>query len=276
MRAARRRGRPPWACWRIWPTRWATTWRGCCAWCGWAYSWRVRRNSTGRARWPTARPTGGSVCWARRAAMRGPRWGSLRCRAASRSRSKPSARSSPSVGARQAGVSDAGVERLRQATPGVSSVVHFNHAGASLPSAATVDAMVEHLRREAIQGPMEAAQAVRDTLDAARTRAARLVGAGPDEIAFASGCSDAWGRAFAALGPWAPGDRILTGRHEWGGNLATMQQVAGRAGARIEPIPCDADGRASPEALLAMLDERVKLISLTWMPANGGLVNPAT
>src|SRR5690606_24346837 len=34
-------------------------------------------------------------------------------------------------------------------------------------------------------------------------------------------------------------------------------------------------GRASPEALLAMLDERVKLISLTWMPANGGLVNPA-
>ncbi|WP_026640969.1 aminotransferase class V-fold PLP-dependent enzyme [Bordetella petrii] len=179
------------------------------------------------------------------------------------------------MGARQAGLSDADVERLRQATPGVSSVVHFNHAGASLPSAATVDAMVEHLRREAIRGPMEAAQAVRDTLDAARTRAARLVGAGPDEIAFASGCSDAWGRAFAALGPWAPGDRILTGRHEWGGNLATMQQVAGRAGARIEPIPCDADGRASPEALLAMLDERVKLISLTWMPANGGLVNPA-
>ncbi|MCD0502322.1 aminotransferase class V-fold PLP-dependent enzyme, partial [Bordetella petrii] len=86
---------------------------------------------------------------------------------------------------------------------------------------------------------------------------------------------DAWGRAFAALGPWAPGDRILVGRHEWGGNLATMQQVAGRAGASIEVIPCDADGQVSPDALQAMLDDQVRLISLTWLPANGGLINPA-
>jgi len=174
-----------------------------------------------------------------------------------------------------AALSDADVERLRQATPGVARIVHFNHAAASLPSAATVQAVVDHLGREAAMGPMEAARAAHDTLAAARQRAARLVGAQPDEIAFASGCSDAWGRAFAALGPWGPGDRILVGRHEWGGNLATLQQVAGRAGARIEPIPCDAEGRADPAALQAMLDERVRLVSLTWLPANGGLINPA-
>lgn len=172
-------------------------------------------------------------------------------------------------------LSDADITRLRLATPGVSQVVHFNHAGASLPSAASVRAIVEHLQREATQGPLEAAQATQDTLNAARCRAARLIGAQPGEIAFASGCSDAWGRAFAALGPWAPGDRILVGRHEWGGNLATMQQVAARAGARIETIPCDAAGRVDPVALQAMLDNNVKLISLTWLPANGGLINPA-
>ncbi|MBO1112602.1 aminotransferase class V-fold PLP-dependent enzyme [Bordetella petrii] len=175
----------------------------------------------------------------------------------------------------QAALSDADVERLRRATPGVAQIVHFNHAGASLPSAATVQAVIDHLHREAALGPMEAAQAAQDTLAAARQRAARLIGAQPGEIAFASGCSDAWGRAFAALGPWGPGDRILVGRHEWGGNLATMQQVAGRTGARIEPIPCDADGRADPAALQAMLDDRVRLVSLTWLPANGGLINPA-
>jgi len=175
----------------------------------------------------------------------------------------------------QAGLTNADVERLRRATPGVAQIVHFNHAGASLPSGATVQAVIDHLQREAAMGPMEAAQAAHDILAAARQRAARLIGAQPGEIAFASGCSDAWGRAFAALGPWAPGDRILVGRHEWGGNLATMQQVAGRAGARIEPIPCDADGRADPAALQAMLDERVRLVSLTWLPANGGLINPA-
>ena len=174
-----------------------------------------------------------------------------------------------------AALSDADVERLRQATPGVAQVVHFNHAGASLPSAATVQAVIDHLHREAAAGPMEAARAAEDTLAAARQRAARLIGAQPGEIAFGSGCSDAWGRAFAALGPWKPGDRILVGRHEWGGNLATMQQVAGRAGARIESIPCDAEGRVDPAALQAMLDERVRLVSLTWLPANGGLINPA-
>ncbi len=75
--------------------------------------------------------------------------------------------------------------------------------------------------------------------------------------------------------PLKAGDRILVGRQEWGGNLTTMQRAAARAGAAIEAIPCDDTGRASPEALAAMIDDRVKLVSLTWIGANGGLINPA-
>jgi selenocysteine lyase/cysteine desulfurase len=41
-------------------------------------------------------------------------------------------------------------------------------------------------------------------------------------------------------------------------------------------IDCDEDGSVSPTALSQMLDERVRLVALTWLPANGGLVNPAT
>jgi selenocysteine lyase/cysteine desulfurase len=80
--------------------------------------------------------------------------------------------------------------------------------------------------------------------------------------------------AFQALGPWQPGDRILVGRLEWGGNLASMQ-LAVQAGARVDVIPCDATGAVCPVALEAMIDSRVKLIDLTWLPANGGLINPA-
>ncbi|MGF6721633.1 cysteine desulfurase/selenocysteine lyase [Paraburkholderia sp. GAS41] len=169
----------------------------------------------------------------------------------------------------------AAVEALRAQTPGVKHTTHFNHAGSSLPSEATLEAMRAHLWREATSGPMEAGVAAREQIEQARTLASRLLNARPAEIALTTGNSPAWGGAFAALGTWRPGDRILVARHEWGGNLATMRLTAQRAGASIEAIPSDDSGAVDPQALEAMLDERVRLIALTWMPANGGLINPA-
>jgi selenocysteine lyase/cysteine desulfurase len=164
------------------------------------------------------------------------------------------------------------VERLRAATPGCARVIHFNHAGASLPSQATLDAIREQLQREALGGPMEAAD---QSIQArARTAAATLLNTVPETIAFASSGSAAWGMAFNALGPWQTGDRILVGRHEWGGNLACIARAVS-AGAQLEIIPCDVTGAVSVSALVQMIDPKVKLIALTWLPANGGLINPA-
>lgn len=175
-------------------------------------------------------------------------------------------------------LTDHDVAALRAATPGTRSAIHFNHAGSSLPSNGTLDAIRAHLLREAERGPMEAGMAARAETETARALAARLFNAQPDEIALTGGNSPGWGSAFAAFAtahPWQPGDRILVGRHEWGGNLACMRLIAERAGARVETIPSDQDGCVDPEALRAMLDERVRLIALTWLPANGGLINPA-
>ena len=167
------------------------------------------------------------------------------------------------------------VQHLRETTPGCQSgIVHFNHAGASLPSQATLDAIIEQLQREARDGPMEAGEQGAVLVEKARRAAGQLLNAPASSIAFASSGSTAWSMAFQALGPWQPGDRILVGRHEWGGNLASME-LAVQAGARVEVIPCDASGAACPVALEAMLDAKVKLIDLTWLPANGGLINPA-
>lgn len=170
--------------------------------------------------------------------------------------------------------SESEIAALRAATPGCSQVIHFNHAGASLPSQATLEAMTAQLQREAGIGPMEAAVEGTRLEDAARQAAAEMLNSEARNIAFASSGSAAWGQAFAALGNWRAGDRILVGRHEWAGNLACMAEAV-KAGARIDVIPCDETGAVSVSSLEQMIDARVRLIALTWLPANGGLINPA-
>ncbi|WP_321786616.1 aminotransferase class V-fold PLP-dependent enzyme [Paraburkholderia sp. J94] len=172
-------------------------------------------------------------------------------------------------------LTDTDIDALRAQTPGTRTTTHFNHAGASLPSSATLSAIHAQLEREATRGPMEAGVAASAITDEAHALAATLFNAQPDEIALTGGNSQGWGAAFAALGGWNAGDRLLVGRHEWGGNLAAMQFAAQRAGATIDVIPSREDGTLDTAALASMIDERVRLIALTWLPANGGLINPA-
>jgi len=44
----------------------------------------------------------------------------------------------------------------------------------------------------------------------------------------------------------------------------------------VEVLPNDATGQLSVDALRRMIDDRVKLIAITHVPTNGGLINPAT
>jgi selenocysteine lyase/cysteine desulfurase len=80
--------------------------------------------------------------------------------------------------------------------------------------------------------------------------------------------------AFYAMG-FAPGDRILVARAEYASNVIAAWQVARRTGASVEVIPDDEHGQLSVDALAGMLDQRVRLIAITHVPTQGGLVNPA-
>src|SRR4029077_1628371 len=50
--------------------------------------------------------------------------------------------------------------------------------------------------------------------------------------------------------------------------------MARRTGAEISVVPNDETGALSVEALERMIDSRVKLIAVTHVPTNGGLVTP--
>jgi selenocysteine lyase/cysteine desulfurase len=51
--------------------------------------------------------------------------------------------------------------------------------------------------------------------------------------------------------------------------------MAKRLGVRIDVVPNDETGQISVDALREMIDDDVKLIAITHVPTNGGLVNPA-
>lgn len=164
--------------------------------------------------------------------------------------------------------------RARRDTPGCETVLHFNNAGAALMPRPVVDAVVAHLELEARIGGYEAADARREKLEAVYASAAGLVGAREDEIAMVESATRAWQMAFYSL-PLRPGDRILTGMNEYGSNYIAFLQQTRRTEAVVEVVPNDEHGRISVDALRAMLDERVRLVAITHVPTNGGLVNPA-
>ena len=166
------------------------------------------------------------------------------------------------------------LQRARQDTPGCKHVLHFNNAGSSLMPQRVLDATIGHLQLEAQMGGYEAAEQADAAIEHVYDAAARLINCSREEIAVIENATRAWDMAFYAL-PFRPGERILTAMAEYASNYIAFLQVTQKTGAVVEVIPNDSHGQISLEALREVIDERVKLIAITHVPTNGGLVNPA-
>jgi selenocysteine lyase/cysteine desulfurase len=166
------------------------------------------------------------------------------------------------------------VARARRDTPATASLLHFNNAGAALPPAGVLQAVTAHLNLEAEIGGYEAAAAADDRRNQIYGSIGRLIGCAPDEIALVENATVAWNLAFHSI-PFVAGDRILTAQAEYASNFIGFLQIARRTGAEIGVVPSTASGELDVAALEKMIDGRVKLIAITHVPTNGGLVNPA-
>jgi cysteine desulfurase / selenocysteine lyase len=165
------------------------------------------------------------------------------------------------------------VERARRETPGCEHVTHLNNAGASLPPQPVLDAVIAHLELEGRVGGYEAHEQNEAAIERFYGATTELIGAHPGEIAFSSSATRAWDMAFYGF-PFERGDRILTAVAEYISNYIAYIQIAERTGVEVVPVPNDEYGQVSVDALRQLVDERVKLIAITHVPTNGGLVNP--
>jgi len=167
------------------------------------------------------------------------------------------------------------IVRARRETPGTENVLHFNNAGAALMPEVVSEAISRHLQLESEIGGYEAAARAARPLARVYDAVAELINGHTSEIAIVENATRAWDMAFYGM-TFGEGDRILTCRTEYASNYIAFLQVARKTGAVIEAIPSDESGQIDVAALADMIDDRVKLIAITHVPTNGGLVNPAS
>ena len=96
-----------------------------------------------------------------------------------------------------------------------------------------------------------------------------------DEVALTDSATRGWTSVVYGL-PMAAGDRLITTRSEYGSNAIALLQLQARTGCEIVLVEDDEHGQVDLEALAIALDhEHVALVSLTHVPTQSGLVNPA-
>ena len=170
------------------------------------------------------------------------------------------------------------VEKVRMQTKGCDNVIHLNAAGASLMPGPVYKTMIEHLTLENEIGGYEAAAAAKEESEMVYDEVAKMLSCDREEVALSDNATRSWSMIFYSL-KFSAEDVILTSVSEYGSNYIPFLQLSKRTGCTVVPVPNDEHGQLDVQALESLVSDtykgRVKLIGVTHVPTNGGLVNPA-
>src|SRR5438132_6194536 len=167
------------------------------------------------------------------------------------------------------------LDRWRRDTPGCRDRIHLNNAGAGLMPRPVLDAITNHLAREAAIGGYEAADEAEPRVRETYALVARLVGAAPRNIALVENATVAFSQALSAF-DFRGGDRIVTTRTDYPSNQLMYLSLARRWGVetlRADDLPA---GGVDPDSVRRLARHpRTRLVAVSWVPTNSGLVQNA-
>ncbi len=159
--------------------------------------------------------------------------------------------------------------------------VYLDNNATTKPDAAVVDAMIGMLR-ESWGNPSSGhrvGQAARQKLDLARQSIARLINAVPAEIVLTSGATESINLGIrgvlAALWRDEPKKRtIITSPIEHEAVRDLCKSLVEEADAELRVLPLKAGGVVDADALPALLDDSVGIVSIQWANNETGVIHP--
>src|SRR6202048_782574 len=166
------------------------------------------------------------------------------------------------------------LQQWRNDTPGCTNQIHLNNAGAGLMPRPVLDAIVEHLNREASVGGYESADDAEAAVAEAYAHVSKILNAQPRNVAIVENATVAFLQALSAF-DFKLGDVIVTTRNDYISNQLAYLSLARRHGVEVRRAADLASGGADPQSVRELLrDSRVRLLAVTWVPTNSGLMQP--
>jgi len=161
------------------------------------------------------------------------------------------------------------IVKLRQEFPVSKKLIYFNHAAVGPLPLCSAGKVEGFLKDNVTNGCLNYKEWM-VYQDKVRGLAARLVGADKSEIAFVKNTST--GISMVAEGlDWRQGDNVIIPDTEFPANVYPWLNLK-RKGVEVRMVKTDA-GRFYPEAFEALIDERTRLISVSWVEFSTGFKN---
>lgn len=172
-------------------------------------------------------------------------------------------------------------------------LVYLDSANTSQKPQVVIDTMVDHLERHnanVARAVHQLGQESTEAFETARDKVAAFIGAdqrpsGRDEVIFTKNASEAlnlvantlawatgdWSSGVGAIGP---GDEVVITEMEHHSNIVPWQLLTERKGARLRWFGLTDDGRLDLSNIDKLINERTKVVALTWVSNMLGTVNP--
>ncbi len=167
------------------------------------------------------------------------------------------------------------IKQWRDDTPGCQHRNHLNNAGAALMPQPVIDAVHEHLNLEASIGGYEAAELEKDQTEKAYRSVANLIQTQSSNIAMVENATVATSQALSAF-DFQQGDTILTTNVDYSSNQIMLLSLKKRFGieiVRADDLPSGGVDSGSVRKLIRK--KHPKLMLMSWIPTNSGLVQDA-